>query len=124
VQSDSGPSADTLTGAVRAKSEQMNTERVKRVKEREAKEQGTATPTAIPTATPTTTPTPTQSNKPLQPLSYNSAIDEKGNNKRTGKPASDLTREIDDEKRDMFNKANEVRATGKTKGTFVGGKLQ
>jgi hypothetical protein len=39
VQSDSGPSADTLKTAVRAKADQMNTERVKRVKEREAKEQ-------------------------------------------------------------------------------------
>ena len=120
VQSDSGPSADTLTGAVRAKADQMNTERVKRVKEREAKEQGTAAPTATPTAT----SSPTQSNKPLKPLSYNSVIDENGNDRRTGKPATDLTREIDDDKKDMFDAANKVRATGNTKGTFVGGKLQ
>ena len=132
VQSDSGPSADTLKGAVRAKAEQMNTERVKRVKEREAKEQGTAAPTAAPTATPTATSTatptatssPTQSNKPLKPLSYNSVIDENGNDRRTGKPASDLTRAIDDDRKDMFDAANKVRATGKTTGTFVGGKLQ
>ena len=37
-QQGTGPSADTLKTAVRAKADQMNTERVKRVKEREAKE--------------------------------------------------------------------------------------
>ena len=75
-------------------------------------------------AAPTATSSPTQSNKPLQPVSYNSVIDENGNDKRTGKPASDTTREFDEDKKDMINKANQVRDTGKTTGTFVGGKLQ